>query len=516
VVLVGWMLVIAASGCRTPPTPEIKRLVIENVTVIPMTGVGDERIATVVIEDGKIVSMVGPDGEDARHNVRRIDGSGKFLLPSFVDTHVHLDDVGDLSVLLAHGVGAVRNMEGQPYHLYVRDLVDDGTLIGPRFKTCGPYTNLPTIQSVADAENAVREQHDAGYDCIKIHGELSVESLEALGRTASEFGMPVVGHAPRNLDLQASLSVGAIREISHAEEYLYTWYAHHNNDGWERDAATATRQAGVEVAPALAMYRSILRQVADLDAELSGIPLELAGPFSRRAFRPSNNQYKRKFNPEDATWMGEYLGRQQALVTALRDEGVTLLLGTDANATGSIPGHAVHEELALLVASGLTPYEALEVGTRNGWDSVVGRGFAGRVREGLAAELVLLDANPLVDIQNSRKITGVVSSGRWFDRAALDALLREQIDRYVTDQPFVDRLWDNDIGDAMEWYGQMREEDPSVQVARETMACQAMRSVRDGAPEAAVEMLDILVSEYPEDPLGTRLLEDLNERGAAE
>ena len=97
----------------------------------------------------------------------------------------------------------------------------------------------------------------------------------------------------------------------------------------------------------------------------------------------------------------------------------------------------------------------------------------------------------------------------WIDGADLLSAAREQTLRYAADQPFVDRLWDNDISGAMTWYAEKRTDDDSYTVARETLACQVMRAVRDGAPETALETLDALLEQYPDDPLGLRLRGDL-------
>ncbi|MCZ6856406.1 MAG: hypothetical protein O7F70_00250, partial [Gemmatimonadetes bacterium] len=143
--------IIALTGllsCETPPGPTedgAEVLAITNVTVIPMDR---ERVLanhTVLIRDGRIETVNASDGVSIPRGATVIDGRGKFLLPSLVDTHVHVDDPGDLAVFLAHGIGAVRNLEGLPYHVFLRDEVDAGRQRGPWFFTCGPYSNAPRI-----------------------------------------------------------------------------------------------------------------------------------------------------------------------------------------------------------------------------------------------------------------------------------------------------------------------------------------------------------------------------------
>ena len=107
----------------------------------------------------------------------------------------------------------------------------------------------------------------ADYDCVKIHGDLSVETLVALGEAARSAGLPLIGHVPRKLELLEVLATGAMQEISHAEEFLYTHFANRPREAWDEaidEAARATKASGVNVVPTLVTYRSIAAQVRDL------------------------------------------------------------------------------------------------------------------------------------------------------------------------------------------------------------------------------------------------------------
>ncbi len=104
------------------------------------------------------------------------------------------------------------------------------------------------------------------------------------------------------------------------------------------------------------------------------------------------------------------------------------MLGSDSPQIFNVPGFAIHRELAYLVASGLTPYEALRTGTVNAAEYFGMEDRIGTVQTGMVADLVLLDANPLADISNSGRVHGVVVNGRWLSRADLDELL-ESLER---------------------------------------------------------------------------------------
>jgi hypothetical protein len=511
--------IIALTGllsCETPPGSTedgAEVLAITNVTVIPMDR---ERVLadhTVLIRDGRIDTVNASDGVSIPGGATVIDGRGKFLLPSLVDTHVHVDDPGDLAVFLAHGIGAVRNLEGLPYHVFLRDEVHAGRQRGPWFFTCGPYSNAPRIADPASAAQEIAAQAQAGYDCVKIHGDLTVETLVAMGQAAQSAGLPLIGHVPRNLELLEALDTGAMQEISHAEEYLYTHFAHRPREAWPEainEAVRATKASGVDVTPTLVTYRSIAAQVSDLDSELARLPLQWVGPFSRRKFRPGNNRYQRKFETADAVWLEENLVLQKQLVLALHAAGVPLLTGTDANSPTNVPGFSLHEELALLVEIGLGPWDALQAATTHGWRRVSRRDDVGQVVVGMQAELLLLSADPLADIRNSTKIAGVVSRGEWLPAPMLWEIVDEQSLRYEREQPFIDLLWDNTIEDGVAFYRKRKEEDPAAFVFRaDAMACQAVRSIRDGAPEVAVQAVELALEEYPGDAFLERLLREL-------
>ena len=106
-------------------------LAISHVTVVTMQGALVLRDQTVVIANGRIVAMRSADSLRVAEGVRTVDGRGRFLLPAFADTHTHICDTGDFDTFLAYGVGAVRNMEGTPFHLLIRDANRHGTLDGP-------------------------------------------------------------------------------------------------------------------------------------------------------------------------------------------------------------------------------------------------------------------------------------------------------------------------------------------------------------------------------------------------
>jgi imidazolonepropionase-like amidohydrolase len=134
------LLLLSLSACIQPPATD-GDLAITHVTILPMDTERTLSDQTVVIREGRVV-LLGPSASvHLAEGVETVDGRGRFLLPSFADTHIHLCDSGDLVTYLAYGVGAVRNMEGTPFHLHLRDSIRSGLITGPALFTTGPYTN---------------------------------------------------------------------------------------------------------------------------------------------------------------------------------------------------------------------------------------------------------------------------------------------------------------------------------------------------------------------------------------
>jgi imidazolonepropionase-like amidohydrolase len=112
------------------------------------------------------------------------------------------------------------------------------------------------------------------------------------------------------------------------------------------------------------------------------------------------------------------------VVRAMHKAGVQMLAGTDPPTRDVFPGFSLHDELRLLVDAGFTPREALETASANP-AKCLGLSSYGAIEKGKAADLVLLDADPLTDIANTQKIAGVVVAGKFFARPALDEMLRK-------------------------------------------------------------------------------------------
>jgi hypothetical protein len=425
---------IRRSPWRPAPPPPQETVVFRAATVVPMDA---DRLLPdhdVIVRAGRI-RAVGPTGSIAvPPDARIVDARGRYLLPGLTDTHVHLpadprDEATMLELFVANGVTTVLNLRGVASHLALRERVARGEVLGPAIFTSGPYiSNAPFYSPPpAEAAAAVEDHKRAGYDVIKIHGDFSADAYRQLIAAARRARIKVVGHAPRNLGVEPVFAEKQ-HALAHVEEYIYAHYRFGRPDpdvpadvdALTRDIVSRTRASGVQVIANLTAYRGIARQAADVAPLLARPEMAFVPQSMRRAWEPPRNTYVRRFGGNAAPFERWY-GVLERLVVSLDQAGVPLMTGTDTPIPCVIPGFSLHDELQDLVAAGLTPYRALRAAT------VAPARFlaadAGTIEVGRAADLLLVDGNPLHDVRTLARPRGVMVRGRWLDRAQLDGRL---------------------------------------------------------------------------------------------
>lgn len=389
---------------------------------------------TVVVKEGRIAALGPTDKTAVPKGALRVDGRGRYLLPGLADLHVHLqedepDNRALFDLFLANGVTTILNLYGMPRHLELRERLRRGELLGPALYTSGPYISdapspAPTAEEV---ERAVVEQKRAGYDFIKIHGDFSREAYRKLFEVARREKIRVIGHAPRNLGIEALLEERQ-HAVAHAEEYLYAYF---NKSALGDDKASkvpaiaeATAKAGVWVIPNLTAYKGIWLQAKDIAPVLKRPEVQYVPPSIAADWQPEHNTYVRRFNnPLSVQRFEQNYRLLEKLVKGFRDAGVRMLAGTDTPIPSVVPGFSLHDELADLVAAGLTPYEALRTATAEAAEFLGASEQSGTVTVGKRADLMLLDGDPLKDIRNTTKRAGVMVGGRWLPETELRRML---------------------------------------------------------------------------------------------
>ena len=430
---------VAPAGAAAPTA-------IVNVNVVPMTSETVLEQQTVLIRNG-VIAVLGPvDAVPIPKDATVIDGTDRFLMPGLAEMHAHVPGANSsdldryFSLYVANGVTTIRGMLGQHSHLALRRQLRDGSVFGPRLVTSGPSLNGRSVAGVAQARQMVRDQHAAGYDFIKVHPGPSREEFIAIGETANELEMPFAGHVPVAAGIARALQL-KMASIDHLDGYFVALLPA-DSDGFGgyggffdvmlAKELEAERIPEIARATAAAGTWNVPTQVL-IEARIDATPVAELGSRPGMQFMPQATVARwvaakeallaeRDFDPETAALAVELRRR---LIFELHKAGAGLLLGSDSPQVFNVPGYSIHEELNTLIASGLTPYEALRTGTVAVAEFLDSN--SGAVAVGRDADLVLLDANPLDDIRNARRIHGVVLNGTWHSAESLG----RRLSRYV-------------------------------------------------------------------------------------
>jgi imidazolonepropionase-like amidohydrolase len=439
------------------PTP----IVITHATVINPGTSSVRTDQTVIITGGLITSVSDSSKSQLPRNarVRVIDATGQYLIPGLWDMHVH-SAFGDwfpggrdviLPLFVANGVTGVRDMGGDiPVLLRWRKEIADGQIIGPRMIISGPMLDayLPNgklrfpssmaVTSPASAIAAVEILKKQGVDFIKVQSVISHDAYLAAAAEAHKQGLPIVGHVPDKVRLAEVVGAGqksvehlmGIFEGCSTEEDKFIKGEGNlkllltTQDQQRCDSLTKLlAQNQTWQVPTLAWQRggTFLDQ-----RDLKHQPLDKYVPSYWRdvTWRRFTDEMMPDVLRDPLTLREEYFARNLQMVGALHHAGVPFMAGTDA-APGVyiMPGFSLHDELANFVEAGFTPMESLQTATSNPAKFLGMEDKMGSVDPGKSADLVLLNANPLADIGNTKQITAVIAHGRLFDRAALDRIL---------------------------------------------------------------------------------------------
>ena len=445
-------LLAAAGPLHAAVIAERAPIAITNVTIVDAAR--NRPAETVIISNGRIGSITPNRDAKIPADAQRVDGKGRYLIAGLVDMHVHLFNLSShrppndwtFALFVANGVTAVREMNANAAAMEIvrhwRKELADGNLIGPRILAAGIAVQGKSPQ---DAGEEVARAAAAGADFIKIFSEVSAANWTAILEAARVHSLPIAGHVPAGIAVIEAAKAG-----QRSDEHLMQLYeacspgeqrfldSRRNLAGEDlvarRDSeeaetlATFERQRCDRVAKALAATSQVQVPTLVLPyAELKrsdGAADDVRLKYLRRDERLRWQRAAASLTPDDAAMMKQRWPIARQITAALHRARVPLLAGTDTPMPGVYPGYSLHEELALLVESGLSAREALLAATLAPAEFLGIAADTGSVAIGKRADLVLLDADPAKDIRNTQRISAVVLDGRLLRRDDLDALLR--------------------------------------------------------------------------------------------
>lgn len=455
--ITAFLLLLVAGAAVARESPGRAALAVTHVTVIDATGSPPQPDMTVVVEDKHVVDLGKSGAVRLPPHAIVVDARGKYLIPGLWDMHVHTvfgdwlprNERVTLPLFVANGITGVRDM-GSDLEVVKqwRAQIDAGKLLGPRMVIAGPMLDGPEprfpssapVANAADGRRVVDELKARGVDFIKIQSLIPRDGYFAAADEAKKIGITFVGHVPDAVRASEASNAGQ-KSIEHFTGIF---------------EGSSTIEDQLIVGP-----KSLGRNVSTFDPERARNLIELMA--KNQTWQVPTLVWERgqwliddidlrhdpltKYAPKawtDSTWpmfvkailsdmdtdplsvRKHFFQMELDMTLAMFRAGVPFMAGTDTAAGVHIfPGFSLHQELALFVQAGLTPMQALQTATRNPAQFMGRLADMGTVEKGKLADLVLLDANPLDDIANTRRIRAVVLAGRYFDRAQLDHMLRQ-------------------------------------------------------------------------------------------
>ena len=442
-VLLTWL----AAGQASPAEISIR-----HVTVINVATGAELKDQTVTIQGERIVSIAATQESDAALPYG-VDAHGGFLIPGLWDMHIHVHEDYELSLYVANGVTGVRIMAGDRNtaatraelahqlpspEIYLASAIVDGS---PPV-----WPGSIVVKKPDDARRAVDEIKAGGADFIKVYTRVPRDAYFALADEARKQHIDFEGHVPDAVSAQEASAAGQ-RTMEHLlgiavacskQQERLAGAMSRAEFFRDRLAVEAEAYSSLDQAKCQGLFAefrsndtwqvptlSVLRVWGRLDDSKFTSDRRMA-----YVGRKSRERWDERMQPQQRRWgLGEYqmargiFAMDEHVVAAMFRAGVPMMAGTDAMNPYCFPGFGLHDELALLVESGLTPLAALQLATMNP-ARFLGRSLElGTIEAGKVADLVLLGGDPLVDIHNTTQIQGVWLRGKYFDEAALERIL---------------------------------------------------------------------------------------------
>ena len=436
-------------------------LVLEDVTLIDGSGAPPRQNTSIVIQGERIVEIGNKTKNGYPDKATVVNLAGRYVLPGFIDMHVHLAPDAEvqqqtLKTLLAFGITTIRNAGAMPgAGVKLREKVASGKVVGPRIFTAGmliefqSYTNRFSVGVKTEKEirNEVRRQMNSGVDVIKLHSQLPPNLVKTATEEAHIHGLKVIGHLKKTRWTEAARA--GIDGIAHSgfdglgwqvlppdkQKELLELKSQGSTDLFKNyrealehcapyidDLVSVLVENRVEVNPTL-----IKTEVAWWGNDLSlleKLEPQYAPEANLSTWWWGNNW--REGHPYFSKWSSVELAELKAafprvleIVRTFHQRGVLITAGTDVGNPWMTPGVSFHRELELLAKAGIPALEVLGIATRNGAEALDLLVEIGTVEEGKIADLVILTANPLDDIRNTREIEAVIKAGRWFEPKSL-------------------------------------------------------------------------------------------------
>ncbi|RAI99406.1 imidazolonepropionase-like amidohydrolase [Chitinophaga skermanii] len=433
-------------------------VLIRDVNVVDVSTGKTNHHQFIFIKNDRIESITGKT-PSVPNNTTIVEAKGKFIIPGLWDMHGHTQSAGFyFPLLICNGVTGVRDMfDDIKLVREWRTKIQNGELLGPVIYASGPIVDgpqpiWPGSAKVGNAEQGrkvVDSVKNLGVDFIKVYSLLSEESYYAIADEAKKQNMVFAGHVPNRITVLEAAQAGQksmehmygfLEIASDSADYYFDWQKKKITDTslqnkvyreafLQRNFNPKKFQTAIQ---ALAKYDSwqcptlvVNRSIAYLtDTTFTNDPrLVYMGAGFKQRWDPKNDFRFAKAQDELYILQRKAFKMKMDMILPMYKAGIKFIAGTDYPNPYVFPGFSLHDELALFVEAGLTPLQALQTATINPATYFGITKDYGGVQAGKIADLVILDANPLENISNTKKINTVIVHGKVLQQETLQNML---------------------------------------------------------------------------------------------
>ena len=477
-----WHLVsVSILFCTQQTIGQSHKLVLENINVVDVESGIILRTRTVEIDSGIITAIKKQPRKNYPPNTLVVTANDKYLIPGLWDMHVHItqgpwnDPTKTFALMIANGITGIREMGG-----FIRTInqwrsqISKGALLGPRIMAAGPilYGNKTVdlthigVSSPERARQIVDSLKAIGIDLVKVYNFIPREPYYAIADAAKKLKIPLAGHVPLSVSLAEASDAGQ-NSIEHLNFPFFVQECAREFTRWRKKDIDREYHLTRPFDPA--STSAWIEQIHDFDSALMQYEQKRAdtiynhflknhtwqcptlifikmsvnrrdstlttdslmkyaySSFTRKQWDYKNAPISAAMNDEEWNILKRLYSKNLQIVNDMKKRSIAFLAGTDLSNAFIYPGFSLHEELELFVQTGFTPMEALQTATINPARFFGLEDSLGTIMTGKYADLVILNANPLIDISNTRRIEGIVVLGKYYNRNQLDRLLESVI-----------------------------------------------------------------------------------------
>ncbi len=431
----------------SPPIEHVEEIVITNVNVVTtVPAVTIEKKEAVVIRDNKIYK-IGSHRPSSKATI--IDGTDKYLMPGLTEMHAHIPVVTEgndtllketLFLYLSQGITNIRGMLGDPFHLELKKSIASNEILSPRVYTSSPSMNGNSIPTVEEARDKVVQYKNDGYDFLKIHPGIKLEVWDEVEKTAKSAGIPYSGHVPVLVGIRRALDAqyGTVDHLDGFLEGLVPssadvapdangFFGYNFTDLVDLTMipglVKAAKENNVAVVPTQSLFTRWFSPT-DPAIMLNEPEMKYMPAQTRYTWRQSKSRLINDSTYTEDQWK-RYIRVRTLILQEIDKQNVTILAGSDAPQVMNVPGFSLHHEMNDMHDAGISTEKIIMSATSNPAAFFSASDVYGNIDEGLSADLILINKNPVSNIKNMSSIEAVIVRGTLLDRSTIDHRLEE-------------------------------------------------------------------------------------------